>query len=244
MKHSLNPHLPPVLAMVPIVLCMHFHYRDSLQSLRPLDSKEIKPVDPKGNQSWIVTGRTDAEAPILWPPDAKSWFIGEDPDAGKNWRQEEKGTTEDEMVGWHHWFNGHELEQTLGDSEGQGSLACCSPWGRRVRYHWATEQPLQHWSLQITNQCLLSVFLTRLSSPWGQGAGYSFEGSQCLMAPHSSTLAWKIPWVEEPGRLQSMGSLRVRHDWTTSFSLSCIGEGNGTPLQYSCQDNPRDGGAW
>ena len=140
-------------------------------------------------------------------------------DAGKNWRQEEKGTTEDEMVGWHHWLNGHELEQTLGDSEGQGSLACCSPWGRRVRYDWATEQPLQHWSLQITNQCLLSVFLTRLSSPWEPGAGYSFEGSQCLMAPHSSTLAWKIPWAEEPGRLQSMGSLRVRHDWVTSFSL-------------------------
>ena len=78
----------------------------------PLDSKDIKPVDPKGNQSWIVTGRTDAEAeaPILWPPDAKNWLIGKDPDAGKDWRQEEKGTTEDEMAGWHHWLNGHEFE--------------------------------------------------------------------------------------------------------------------------------------
>ena len=93
--------------------------------------KEIKPVNPKGNQPWIFIGRTDAEtkAPILWPPDAKSWLIWKDPDAGKDWGQEEKGAIEDEMVGWHHWLNGHEFEQTLGDSEGQGSLACCSPGG-------------------------------------------------------------------------------------------------------------------
>ena len=94
----------------------------------PLDSKEINAVNPKGNQSLICTGRTDAEAevPILWPPDAKSWLPGEDSDTAKDWRQEEKGATEDEMVGWHHWFNGHKSEQTLGDSEGQGSLACCT----------------------------------------------------------------------------------------------------------------------
>ena len=97
----------------------------------PLDSKEIKPVNPKGNQPWIVIGRTDAEAPILWPPDVKSQLIGKDPDAEKDWSQEEKGTTEDEMVGWHHRLNGHEFEQTLGDSEGQESLVCCSPWGRK-----------------------------------------------------------------------------------------------------------------
>ena len=96
---------------------------------RPLDSKEIQPVHPKGNQPWIFTGRTDAEAPILWPPDVKSWLIGKDRDAGKDWRREEKGTAEDAMVGWHHWLNGHESEQTLGDSEGQGSLVCSSPWG-------------------------------------------------------------------------------------------------------------------
>ena len=87
--------------------------------------------NPKGNQSWISTGRTDAEAeaPILWPPDGKNWLIGKDSDAGKDWKQEEKGTTEDEMVGWHHWLHGHEFEHALGDSEGQGSLACCTPWG-------------------------------------------------------------------------------------------------------------------
>ena len=97
----------------------------------PLDCKEIKPVYPKGYQSWIVVGRTDAEAetPILWPPDVKKWLTGKDPDIGKDWRQEEKGTTEDEMVGWHHWLDVREFEQATGVGDGQESLACCSPWG-------------------------------------------------------------------------------------------------------------------
>ena len=133
----------------------------------PLDCKEIQPVCPKGNQSWIVIGRTDGEAetPILWPPDVKNWLIWKDPDAGKDWRRE-KGMTEDEMVGWHHWLDSHEFEQALGFGDGQGGLA---------------EKP---------------------------------------MAPHSSTLAW----TEEPGRLQSMGPLRIRHDWETELdwcSLTC-----------------------
>ena len=99
----------------------------------PLDCKEIKPVNPKGNQPWIFVRRTDAEAetPILWPPDAKSQFIGKDPDAGKDWRQEEKGTAEDEMVWWHHWLDGHEFEQAPGVGDGQGSLVRCSPWGHK-----------------------------------------------------------------------------------------------------------------
>ena len=98
----------------------------------PLDCKEIKPVHPKGDQSWIFIGRTDAEAeaPILWPPDVKSWLIRKDPDAGKYWRQE-KGTTEDKMVWWHHRLNGHEFEQAPGDGEGQESLVCCSPLGHK-----------------------------------------------------------------------------------------------------------------
>ena len=98
----------------------------------PLDTKEIKPVNPKGNQPWIFVGRTDAEAAILWPPDVKSQLIRKDPDVGKDWRQE-MGMTEDEMVGWYHWLNGYEFEQAPGDDEGQGSLACCSPQGCRVR---------------------------------------------------------------------------------------------------------------
>jgi len=96
-----------------------------------LGCKEIKPVHPKGNQSWIFIGRTDAEAetPIVWPPDGKIWLIWKDPDAGKDWRQEGKGTTEDEMVGGHHQLDGHEFEQAPGVGDGQGSLEGCSPWG-------------------------------------------------------------------------------------------------------------------
>ena len=114
----------------------------------PLDFKEIKLVNPKGNQSWIFIGRTDAqtEAPILWPPYAKGWLIGKDPDAGKDWGQEEKGTTEDEMVGWHHRLDGQEFEQTPGIVDGQGSLVCCShqsqTGSQRVRQDWATEQQM------------------------------------------------------------------------------------------------------
>ena len=103
---------------------------DSFES--PLDCK-IKPVNCKGNQSWIFTGRTDAEAeaPILWPPDVKNWLTGKDPGAEKDWRQEDKGRTEDEMVGWHHQLDGHEFEHTLGAGDGQGGLACCSPWDHK-----------------------------------------------------------------------------------------------------------------
>ena len=97
----------------------------------PLGCREIQPVNPKGNQSWIFIGRMDAEGetPILWPFDAKNWLIRKDPDAGKDWRQEKKGMTENEMVAWHHWVNGHEFEQTPEDGEEQTRLACCSPWG-------------------------------------------------------------------------------------------------------------------
>ena len=98
----------------------------------PLDSKKIKPINPKGNQHWIFIRRTsaEAEAPILWPPNVKNQLIGKDSDAGKD-RGKEKGMTEDEMVGWHHWLNGHEFEQTVGDSEGQGSLLCCRLWDQK-----------------------------------------------------------------------------------------------------------------
>ena len=99
---------------------------------RSLDCKEIQPVRPKGNQSWIFIARTDAEAEtlIVWPPDVKNWLNGKDPDTGQDWRQE-KGMTEDEMLGWHHWLYGHEFEQAPGVGDGQGGLACCSPWGRK-----------------------------------------------------------------------------------------------------------------
>ena len=99
----------------------------------PLHSENIKPINPKGNQPWIIIGRTDAEAqaPILWPPDAKSWLTVKDPDAGKDWGKKGKGKTEDKIVEWYHQHSGHEFEQTPRDSEGQGSLARCCPWGRK-----------------------------------------------------------------------------------------------------------------
>ena len=99
----------------------------------PLDIKETQPVHSKGDQSWVSIGRTDVEAetPILWPPDVNSWLIWKDLDPGKGWGQEEKGMTEDEMVGWHHQLNGHEFGWTPGVGEGQGGLACCGSWGRK-----------------------------------------------------------------------------------------------------------------
>ena len=127
------------LMYVHIYIYTHMYmYVYTLES--PLGSKEIKPVNLKGNRSWIFTGRTDveAEAPILWLPDVKNWLLRKDPNAGKDWMQEEKGTTEDEMVGWHHWLNGHEFEQGLGVGDGQGGLACCSPWGCRIGHDWVT----------------------------------------------------------------------------------------------------------
>ena len=99
----------------------------------PLYCKEIQPIHPKRDQSWVFTGRTDAEAetPILWPPHTKSWLVGKDPDAGRDWGQEEKGMTENEMAGWHHQLDGHEFEQTLGVGDGQGGLVCCNSWGHK-----------------------------------------------------------------------------------------------------------------
>ena len=99
----------------------------------PLDCKEIHPVHPKGDQSWVFTGRTDVEAEtaILWPPDVKSWLIGKDPEAGKDWGQEEKGTTEDEMVGWHHRLDGHGFGWTPGVGDGQGGLPSYGSWGHK-----------------------------------------------------------------------------------------------------------------
>ena len=99
----------------------------------PLDFNEIQPVHPKGDQSWVFFGRNDAKAetPVLCPPHVKSWLIGKDSDAGRDWEQEEKGMTEDEMAGWHHRLDGREFERTLGDGDGQGGLACCDSWGRK-----------------------------------------------------------------------------------------------------------------
>jgi len=127
----------------------------------PLDCKVIKPVNPKGNQSWIFIRRTDAEVDEVWPPDVKNWLIWKDPDAGKDWRQEEKGTTEDEMAGWHHRLDGHEFEWTPGVGDGQGGLACCSPWGRResdvTELNWNNDNVVNSSRWQTNKYALTSV---------------------------------------------------------------------------------------
>ena len=152
----------------------------------------------------------------------KSQLIGKDPDAGKDWRQE-KGMTEDEMFGWHHQLNGHEFEQTAGNGEGQGSMACFSPWYHKESdtTEWLkskeSEERSKFWSLKTWIKILIIllsdwvIFIPKL--------GVTILPMEKAMAPHSSPLAWKIPWMEEPGRLQSMGSLGVWHDWATSLSL-------------------------
>ena len=113
----------------------------------PLDCKEIQPVHSKGDQSWVFFGKNNAKAevPVLWPPHAKSWLIGKDSDAGRDWGQEEKGTTEDEMAGWHHQLDGREFEWTPEVGDGQGGLSWCNSWGCRVGHNWATELNWTHW---------------------------------------------------------------------------------------------------
>ena len=164
-----------------------------------LDCKEIQPVNPKGNQSWIFTGRTDAEAeaPILWPPDAKNWLIRKYPDAGKDWRQEEKGTTEDEMVGWHHRLDGHEFEQAPGVGDGQGSLECCRPRGRKEsdmieRMNW-TERPSSPYGSDGNKYACSAAdpgSILRLGRSPGEGNGYPLQYS-CL-ENSMGTGAWRV----------------------------------------------------
>ena len=144
----------------------------------PLDCKKIQPVHPKGNQSCVFIGRTDpeAETPILWPPHAKSWLIGKDSDAGRDWGQEEKGTTEDEMAGWHYWLDGRESEWTLGVGDGQGGLVCCDSWGRKesdmtewlnwtdTAFKWYSTPLILLWSYILKRQSL-DVYLSLPTSP-------------------------------------------------------------------------------
>ena len=143
----------------------------------PLDYNEIQLLHPKGNQSWVFIERTDVEAetPILWPPDAKSWLIGKDPDAGKDWGQKQKGTTEDEMAGWHHRLDGHEFEWTPGVGNGQGDLACCSSWGGKEsdtteRLNWTNGSSISsflrnfHTVLHSRKSFLNQLFMSRKNS--------------------------------------------------------------------------------
>ena len=162
----------------------------------PLDCNEIQPVHPKGDQSWMFIGRTDAEAevPIFWPPNEKNWLTGKDPDAGRDWGQEEKGMTEDEMVGWHHWLNGPEFEQALGVGDGQGGLVCCSPWGCKKLV--MTEQ--LNWT-DLCYQCYCphgELYVTQASPrgpprPLGRSLDLFCQSHLCVF---SFTSIWSWSW--------------------------------------------------
>ena len=152
----------------------------------PLDCKEIQPVHPKGDQSWVFFGRNDAKAetPVLWPPHAKSWLIGKDSDAERDWGQEQKGTTEDEMAGWHHQLDGCEFEWTLGVGDGQGGLVCCDSWGRRVGHDWATEL---NWTIHVNK--FPKIFF---NYPYKFDIFNFLKYFKCLTGQHLWNLASKI----------------------------------------------------
>ena len=188
-----------------------------------LDCKEIQPVHPKGDQSWVFIGRTDSEAetPILWPPHVKSWFIGKDSDAGRDWGQEEKGTTENEMAGWHHRLDAHVCGWTPGVGDGQGGLACWDSWGRKELDR--TERLSDR--TELTDWTIYSFIGFPDGSDGKQSACHAGDQVQSLgwedplekgMATHSSILAWRNPWTEAPCRLESVGLQRVGHDWATN----------------------------
>ena len=169
----------------------------------PLDCKEIQPVHPKGDQSWGFIGRTyiEAETPILWPPDAKSWLIGKNPDAGKYWGQEE-GMTEDEMVGWHHWLDGHESEWTPGVGDGQGGLVCCSSWARRVGHDGVTEP---NWMERMV------IILTDYEA---------WVGSENL---NPDTFSYTIKWLATLNLFKALSYLLIHVILTTNLRISqCV----------------------
>ena len=200
----------------------------------PLDCKEIQSGHSEGNQSWIfmVRTNTEAETPILWPLDAKSWLIWKDPDSGKDWRQEEKGVTEDEMVGWHHWLDRHEFEWAPGVGDGKGRLVCCSPWGRKEwdmteldgsgwllyflilkiqdKFRWSlTSQVVQWWRICQPIQEIRETWV------WSLGQG---DPQEKEIETPPAFLSMEIPWTEKPTRPQSMGLQRTGHDRDLSTS--------------------------
>ena len=185
----------------------------------PLDYKEIQPVHSKGNQSGTLIGRTDAEAgaPILWPPDVNSWLTGKDPDAGKDWRREEKGTTGGEMVGWHHRLNGHESEQTAADSEGQGGLACYSLWRCEVRHDWATEL---NWTESIAQSLNWVVCCVIISSGLKEKKFYVTKTKECRRKKRC--LSFPPPWEFQTPISTSRASDPFSSG-TLDFLSTCLG---------------------
>ena len=184
----------------------------------PLDCKEIKPVNLKGDEPWIFTEKTDAEAEVsvFWSSDVSRQLIGKVLDAGKDWGQKEKWASEDEMAAQHHQCNEHELGQTPGDGEGQGGLVYCSLWGCK-------EWDMTGWLNNNNNELFMGFpsgsavknlpAMQELQGVWVQSLGRE-DPLEEGMATHSNILSWRTAWTEEPGRLQSIGSQRVRYDWS------------------------------
>ena len=171
----------------------------------PLDCKEIQPVHAKGDQSWVFIGRiaAEAEVAILWPPDAKSWFVRKDPDAGKDWGQEEKGTTEDKMIGWHHWLSGHGFGWTPGVGDGQGGLACCGSWDHKES---DTTEQLNWTELKVNRSYDDFCEVRELAEESGECGVLSTTGKECfkINASHAvdtSAWGWKGSWTEQQGGL-------------------------------------------
>ena len=186
----------------------------------PLDCKEMQPVHPKGDQSWVFIGRTasEAETPVLWPPDTKSWLLWTDPDAGKDWGQEEKGMTEDKMVGWHHRLNAHGFGWTLGVGDGQGGQVCCDSWGCK-------DSDMTEWL------------------NWTDLLANSFTHSKIFL----DYLLYTLHSFGYRRYTKILSPISIIYDWrcqVISNNYMCYGEGSGNPLQYSCLENPMDGGAW
>ena len=201
----------------------------------PLDCKEIQPVHPKGDQPWDFFGRTDAkaESPVLWPPCAKSWLIGKDSDARRDWGQEEKGTTDDEMAGWHHQLDGREFEWTPGVGDGQGGLACCDSWGRKEldtteRLNW-TENKVQGFTFLTSSQLMLlqepycvSFFFSKRrsgdsssSTQWRQSLGIIYFTGNPLQ--YSS---WENPM--DRGAWQAIVHRVTKNQTRLSMSISIL----------------------
>ena len=185
----------------------------------PLDCKDIKPVHPKGNQSWIFTGTTDAEAatPILWPPDVKNWLIGKDPDAGEDQRQEEKGTTEGEMARWHHGLDGCESEWTPGVGDGQGGLECCDSWGLKEsdtteRLQW-TEL---NWTARISNQSIIK----EISPQYSFGTTDAEAATPIIWPPDAKKwLTGKDPDPGKDWKQEEKGTTEDWDGWMASLTL-------------------------
>ena len=180
----------------------------------PLDCKEIQPVHPKGDQSWVLFGRNDAKAetPVLWPPYAKSWLIGKDSDAGRDWGQEEKGTTEDEMAEWHHRLDGHEFEWTPGVGDVQGGLACCGPWVAKSRTQLSD---WTDWLGSVTQSCLTLCDPMDCSLPGSSVHGISQARILEWVAISYSRVS---SWPRDQICVSCIGR-RILHHWATQEAL-------------------------